>query len=113
MTNNEHVHNTLCELLAKEIKKRWGYNRVTTNVEYYKSRNNVMGETDVHVIKDKREVYYEIKCRYTDKNYEKAIAQTIRWSKHMKKKYPNKNFYGVYHSPTKTSLLCKNGYKRK
>ena len=102
----KNIHNSLCEILAEEIRNRYDYDNVTTNVEYE------LGEEDVHASNNVREVYFEIKSNYKKKNYQKATEQTLRWTQYMKQHYPQKDYYGVYHTKTLTKLICKNGYKR-
>ena len=99
-------HNNLCKLLAEEIKKRYDYDSVETNVLYK------LGENDVLVKSFQREVYHECKYNHTNGGYIKAIDQTLRWTQYMKQHYPQKDYYGVYHTKTLTKLICKNGYKR-
>ena len=104
-------HNKLCRTLEERCNKR---NNIDSfiNIEYGNRKKNVIGEVDVWQIYDKYEVYFEVKCRNHYKNEHKALQQTIRWSKHMKQTEPNKDYYGVYYTPTYVKILCKNGNVR-
>ncbi len=107
----KNKHETLIDKVYNAIKPK-GCIDVFIGIEYG-PHSKLLGEVDVWEIYPTYEVYYEAKSRHSDKQYNKAIHQTLRWTEYMKKHEPHKNYYGVYYTPELVKILCKNGELRK
>lgn len=95
-------HDFIVSHVAKRLKKYGNYSFVKTHVEYYDSNKNVLGEADVLAYDSKHNVlhFYEIKGRYSKKNFGTAKKQYRRFNVFT----PNK-VLGVYVSPQKVKRL--------
>ena len=104
-------HDSICQFVKRRCDEKPSLDTYV-NREYGITHSRVTGEVDVGQVYINYGIYYEVKCRDHYKNEQKALRQTIRWSKYMKKNYPGRNYYGVYYTPTCVKLLCKNGEVR-
>jgi len=103
--------------LFKKRKKRSKHDMVTDNLEQrlrksnnvrkiYRNVNYLLGECDILAqYYDGKFVYYEVKSTHSKRNMNKAQDQLIRWIDYMKFHYPERTYYGVYHSPKRTKIM--------
>jgi len=100
----QNKHNSLCTLLGRLLKDKRYVEKLRINIEYDR------GECDVWYRSHWHDVYIEVKSNYKPKNFMKAIHQTSRWARYMKKRKDDRTYYGVYYSPqTGLRIVTKDG----
>ncbi len=99
-------HNRRVRDIAQAMQNRGNYDSIECFVDYEK------GECDILATVGKREVYFEYKTRETNGGVATAYNQLLRWSQHRSEEEPEGTYYGVYISPNKVKIICKNGRLR-
>jgi len=103
MKRKHNKHDKLTKDLESRLKSKPYVSFVKTHKEYK------LGECDIFSIQDYGTVYYEIKSNFNKKSYNKALIQLLRWSGYMYYIFPERDYYGIYWTPTKFELMAKNG----
>lgn len=74
MSDND-VHEGVVRKLVERLNRSGRYHTIDVHVEYKYDNGKKNGEADIIALTDNFIHYYEVKCRYHPRNFERALQQ--------------------------------------
>lgn len=99
MSRAEKKHNRHVDDLVVRLSKKYWVESIRSEVPYPNGRPDIWLTTIATKYLPSREIYIEVKGKYSDKLHRKAKTQVHKWKDYFQNMYPNSPLIGMYWDP--------------